>query len=50
MPLHQNIFVRLHKNIVGAILYGCPVTKKFRLRNPIFSKIGFLKHLLIYLF
>ncbi|MCK5525025.1 MAG: hypothetical protein KAI83_18000 [Thiomargarita sp.] len=25
MPLHQNISVSLHKNIVvGAILYGCP--------------------------
>ncbi|MCK5521899.1 MAG: hypothetical protein KAI83_02080, partial [Thiomargarita sp.] len=25
LPLHQKIFVRLHKNIVvGAILYGCP--------------------------
>ncbi|MCK5523592.1 MAG: hypothetical protein KAI83_10710 [Thiomargarita sp.] len=25
LPLHQNIFVSLHKNIVvGAILYGCP--------------------------
>ncbi|MCK5524268.1 MAG: hypothetical protein KAI83_14140 [Thiomargarita sp.] len=25
LPLHQKIFLRLHKNIVvGAILYGCP--------------------------